>query len=149
MSFPHLRAKIWENHATISCFLFLLRFFLVHRHDFFILLNNYHWLFHLQAPFQMIRSFPYRISSSFHSICALVVFTANLLCQAHLLKWVKIIIHPFLAAWYDYFSVISALLFEKTIITYNVSSSLILASCLHFCVSLSEYNCDDVLLRIF
>ena len=103
--------------------------FLVHRHDFFILLNNYHWLFHLQAPFQMIRSFPYRISSSFHSICALVVFTANLLCQAHLLKWVKIIIHPFLAAWYDYFSVISALLFEKTIITYNVSSSLILASC--------------------
>ena len=64
----------------------------------------------------------------------------------------KIIFPPFLAALYDYFSVISALLFEKTIITCNVSfyhRYLLLASCLHFCVSLSGYNCDDVLLRIF
>ena len=54
MGFPHLRAKIWENHATISCFLFLLfasfssiatisLFFLIITTDFFTSRLPFKW----------------------------------------------------------------------------------------------------------
>ena len=134
MGFPHLRAKIWENHATISCFLFLVAsfssiatislFFFIITTDFFTSSLLFKWYVRFPTGFR-------RFFTS--SICALVVFTATVPGA------LKIIFPPFLAAWYDYFSVISALLFEKTIITYYVSLSLILASCLQFCVSLSGY----------
>ena len=145
--FPHLRAKIWENHATISCFLFLVTSFssIATISSFFFMITTD--FFTSRLPFKWYVRFPTGFRRFFtSSICALVVFTATVPGA------LKIIFPPFLAAWYDYFSVISALLFEKTIITCNVSfyhRYLLLASCLHFCVSLSGYNCDDVLLRIF
>jgi len=58
--FPRLRAKIWENHATISCsFAFSLS-----RPSFSSIIKWVPLTFHLHASFQMIYSFPYRISSS-------------------------------------------------------------------------------------
>ena len=78
MVFPHLRAKIWEN----ILFPFS-RFFLLDRRliGIFVFVRIVRWVplfFHLHAPFQMIHSLPYRISSSFKSfkhaksICALL-----------------------------------------------------------------------------
>jgi hypothetical protein len=140
--FPHLRARIWENHATISCSLSLS----LSRPSFFLLNNKVTDFF----TFEMIRSFPYRISSSRF---VLWLFTATVPCAFTEMSEVN---HPSVPGCLV--CLIIALLFEKTFIayyclllpiTYYVSLSLIPASCLQFCSSLNIYNCADVLVGIF
>ena len=138
--FPHLRAKIWENLATISCsFAFSLS-----RPSFFLpLLNNKVGttdFFTSTLPlFQMIRSFPYRISSSRF---VLWLFTATVLDAFTEMSEVN---HPSFPGclvcliFSNYCFVIRKNFYYLLPITYYVSLSLIPASCLQFCVSLSGY----------